>query len=123
MPRTGADQRMVEGGAEVDEHQGDSEDGATDDVPGCSARGGCDEVDRADERESGPNAVGDGIGDNIAQAEKSRRGLTRARERIPFLCDSASIRSRAWHRLVRAFLRKPPHFLRRWPGPRDRKST
>ena len=41
----GADQRVVERGAEVNEDERGGEDGATDDVPGRAARGSSDEIE------------------------------------------------------------------------------
>ena len=68
----GADQRVIERGADVDEDQGAGKDGATDDDPGRAARGGDDEVNGAGDGESGADAVGDGVGQDVAEVKVAR---------------------------------------------------
>ncbi len=65
--RASADQRVIERGAEVNEDERGGKDGATDDVPGRTARGSDDEVDGAGDGESCADAVGDGVGEDVAQ--------------------------------------------------------
>ena len=45
VPSAGTNQRVIEGGADVDEDKGGGEDRAADDEPRGAARGGCDEID------------------------------------------------------------------------------
>lgn len=64
-----AHQGVVEGGADIDENQRARKDGARDDEPGRSARGGGDKPDGACNGESGADAMRDGVGKDVAQAE------------------------------------------------------
>lgn len=65
----GADEGVIERGAEINQDQGGGEDGAGDDVPGGAARGGNDEHGGSGDGEAGADAVGDGVGEDVAQFE------------------------------------------------------
>ena len=70
-----AHQRVVKGREKVDENERGREDGATDDEPGRPTRGGHDEEDGAGDGEPRTDAVGDGVGENVAQIRALVHGL------------------------------------------------
>ncbi len=59
---------MVKRGAEINEDQGGGEYGATDDDERGPARGSDDEINRSHDGEAETDAVGDGVGEDVAQA-------------------------------------------------------
>ena len=88
----GAHQRVIERGAEIDQHQRAGKDGATDNEPRRAARGSNDQIDGSRNGERGADAVRDGVGQNVAQfvvgvhktmiVRRSRRGNRLARRTL-----------------------------------------
>ena len=75
-------QRVVERGAEINQHQRRRKDRATDYVPCRAAGGGGDQVDRAHNRQRRADAMRDGVGQNIAQLVFRLHSLMIARRGI-----------------------------------------
>ena len=89
MPRPGPHQRVVERGADVNQDQRRGKDGATDDLRGRPARGYDDKISRAGNGQRRADAMGDGVGQNVAQMVGCLLGLHRlmiARGRCGLLC-------------------------------------
>ena len=60
-------QRVVEGGAEIDQDEGSGEDGATEEARGTSSHRGHDQINSADKRKAQANSMRNGIGQNVAE--------------------------------------------------------
>jgi len=66
VPGAGADKRVIESGAEVDEDQSAAKNGATDDLP-CRATGGLhDEIGRASDCDRCADTMRDGVGEDVS---------------------------------------------------------
>jgi hypothetical protein len=63
----GAHQRVIERGTKIDQHQRAGKDGAADNEPRRAARGGDNQANRSRNGERGADAVGDGVGQDVAQ--------------------------------------------------------
>ena len=77
VPRARPHQRVVERGADVNQHQRRGKDGATHHLPSCPVRRYDDQVCRADDGQRRANAVSDGVGQNVAQMVGCLLGLHR----------------------------------------------